>query len=174
MIPEKHDSKRAEPLLRRAQELDVADILRFERLPGFHTLVGTWPEEEHARALRDPDVEYWMVLNPGGGSAGFAILRGIQSPHRSIELKRFVIGTPGGGLGQRALAALQAHVFVSHAAHRLWLHVFPTNQRALHVYRKAGFQQEGLLRETIYRDGQYHSVLLLALLDREYFNPQAQ
>lgn len=170
MTLEKNDSTCPEHLLRRGEWRDVADILRFERAPGFHALVGTWPEQEHARALRDPDVEYWMVLDPGGGNAGFAILRGVQSPHRSMELKRFVIATPGGGLGQRALTALQAHVFVSHGAHRLWLHVFPTNQRALHVYRKAGFQQEGLLREAIYRDGQYHSVLLMAMLDWEYFN----
>lgn len=168
------DDETPSELLRPATERDMPHILALERIPAFHTMVGTWPEEEHARALQDADVRYLMVLEATGATAGFALLRGIVSPHRSIELKRFVIGKPGCGLGQRALAALKDYVFGSLGAHRFWLDVFQTNTRALHVYRKAGFQQEGVLREAIYRDGEFHTLLLLAMLDREYFSEPTQ
>lgn len=170
MIPKLHDCETRNRVLRPATEQDLANILALERIPQFHTLVGTWTEEEHARALLDTDVQYRMILDEEGSTAGFAILRGILSPHKNIELKRFVIAVPGHGLGQRALAALQAHVFDALGAHRFWLDVFETNGRALHVYRKAGFQQEGVLREAIYRDGEFHTLLLFAILDREYFS----
>lgn len=170
MILDPHDRETPSKMLRPATERDLADILSIERLPEFHTLVGTWPREEHARALQDADVQYLIIIDAAGATAGFAILRGILSPHRNIELKRFVIGVPGSGLGQRALAVLKAYVFPTLGAHRLWLDVFQTNHRALHVYRKAGFQQEGILREAIYRDGEFHTLLLLAMLDREYFS----
>ena len=131
-------------------------------------MVGVWPEEQHLRALGDEDVRYFMVTRANGESIGFAMLRGIQSSHRNIELKRFVIATPGTGLGQQALRAVMRVVFRELQAHRLWLDVFQTNLRAQHVYRKAGLREEGILREAIYRDGEFHSLLLMAVLDREY------
>ena len=170
--PKNFDSSQA--VLRSATEQDLATILALERTPAFHTMVGTWPEQEHRRAMRDPDVQYRMIVNATGTTVGFAILRGIASPHRNIELKRVVIGSPGTGLGQRALRAIMDHVFQSLSAHRLWLDVFETNARALHVYRKAGFQQEGVLREAIYRDGEFHTLLLLSILDREYLSQPAR
>jgi RimJ/RimL family protein N-acetyltransferase len=157
-------------LLHPATEEDLPAIVALERRPEFHALVGTWSLEEHARALQDADVRYFKLLDATGATAGFAILRGILSPHRSIELKRLVIGPTGGGLGQRALAALKVHVFETLGAHRFWLDVFETNHRAIHVYRKAGFQDEGFLREAIYRDGQFHTLRRVAMLEREHFS----
>jgi diamine N-acetyltransferase len=155
-------------ILQPATVADVSRIMDFERIPEFHTFVGTWPQDEHLRAISDPDVHYFMVLDSFGQSAGFAILRGIQSPHRNIELKRFVIAHPGQGLGQRALHALMAHAFQKLRAHRLWLDVFATNTRALHIYRKTGFREDGVFREAIYRDGEFHTLLLFSILDQEY------
>ena len=160
--------------LRPATEQDLATILTLERTPAFHTMVGIWPEQEHRRAMRDPDVQYSMIVNATGATEGFAILRGLASPHRSIELKRFVVGAPGKGIGQRALRAIIDHAFRTLHAHRLWLDVFESNARALHIYRKAGFQQEGVLREAIYRDGEFHTLLLLSILDREYLSQPAR
>ncbi len=159
--------------LRPADQTDIPEILRFERIPEFHTMVGCWPEKDHRRALGDQDVRYFMLMPGHDAAVGFAIMRGILSPHRSVELKRFVIGTPGRGLGQQALQALARHVFRELGAHRFWLDAFTTNARALHVYRKAGFKEEGVLREAIYRDGAFHSLLLLSLLNREYFSAEA-
>ncbi|MGO8719078.1 MAG: GNAT family N-acetyltransferase [Acidobacteriaceae bacterium] len=154
--------------LRPATDSDIASILSLERIPVFHTLVGTWPEEEHRRAMHNPDVRYFMVTTEDDEAAGFALLRGVLLPHRSLELKRFVIARPGKGLGQPALSAIMAIAFNELCAHRLWLDVFETNMRALHIYRKAGFHPDGTLREAIYRDGKYHTLLLFSMLDREY------
>ncbi len=158
----------AASILREAMLEDIPRIMALERIPEFHTMVGTWTEQEHRHALQDPDSRYFMVIAPNGDASGFALLRGILSPHRNLELKRFVIGEPGRGLGRRALAELMAHVFRNLHAHRLWLDAFPTNTRALHIYRKAGFRDDGIFREAIYRDGKFYTLLLLSILDREY------
>lgn len=155
-------------MLRPATVADIPAIMAFERIPEFHAMVGTWPAEEYLRALNNPDVRCFIVAESHHEPAGFVILRGIQSPDRNIELKRFVIARPGEGLGQRALHALMAHVFQQLRAHRLWLDVFATNARALHVYRKNGFREDGVFREAIYRDGEFHTLLLFSILDREY------
>jgi diamine N-acetyltransferase len=64
--------------------------------------------------------------------------------------------------------------FVHHRAHRLWLDVFDTNARARRVYEAYGFREEGAMREAILRDGEYHTLVLMSLLDREYTARQHQ
>jgi diamine N-acetyltransferase len=100
--------------------------------------------------------------------AGFAILCGFASEHRLLELKRIVIRVPGRGLGRQVLRLLLIEAFEEYGAHRLWLDVFEDNLRAQHLYSSFGFRRDGVLREAVYRDGEYYSLILMSLLDREY------
>ena len=58
---------------RNATSADVPEICALERLPQFRTLVGSWPEEQHIKALADPDVVYVVAENDQGRVAAFAI-----------------------------------------------------------------------------------------------------
>ena len=100
--------------------------------------------------------------------AGFAILRGLTLPNRSIELKRNVIAEPGRGLGKQAMAAILAEMFGHLSAHRVWLDAFEDNLRAQHVYRSLGFVKEGMVRECVYHEGRYRSLILMSMLESEY------
>jgi diamine N-acetyltransferase len=100
--------------------------------------------------------------------AGFAIVRGLTSEHLSLELKRIVVRAPGRGLGRQILYLFLKKVFEEYGAHRLWLDVFENNLRALHLYSSLGFWRDGALREAVYWDGEYYSLILMSLLDREY------
>jgi RimJ/RimL family protein N-acetyltransferase len=66
------------------------------------------------------------------------------------------------------LEHVMSRAFVHHRAHRLWLDVFDTNTRARRVYEAYGFREEGVMREAVLRDGEYHTLVLMSLLDREY------
>ncbi len=101
-------------------------------------------------------------------SGGFAILQGIHSEHRSLHLKRIAVGVPGRGCGKELLDYAMSRVFLHHHAHRFWLDVFETNTRARRIYEGCGFRYDGVLREAILRDGAFHTLALMSLLDREY------
>jgi diamine N-acetyltransferase len=103
-----------------------------------------------------------------GEIAGFAILQGILSEHRALEIKRIVIGTPNQGTGKRLLTEVAERAFRQYGAHRLYLDVFVNNDRARHVYETFGFREEGIMRDAIYRDGAYYSLVLMSLLESEY------
>jgi diamine N-acetyltransferase len=147
---------------------DIPRICVLERLPEFHTLVGFWPEQQHLKTLADPDAAYIVAENAEGQVDAFAILRGLRSQHRAIELKRIVVAAPGQGLGRKLLAEAAARAFNEHGAHRFFLDVFVNNGRARHVYEFFGFREEGIMREAIYRDGTWHSLILMSLLEDEY------
>jgi len=147
---------------------DIPQIRALERLPQFRTLVGSWPEDQHLRTLADPGAAYIVAEGQQGTVAAFAILQGLSSEHGSVELKRLVVGVPNQGLGRKLLTEVANLAFGKHRAHRLFLDVFVTNDRARHVYENFGFRKEGIMRDAIYRDGAYHSLVLMSLLESEY------
>lgn len=153
--------------MRPARLEDIPAIADMERLPEYRSFVGNWSPEEHRDKMASPDCRY-LIAEVASGVAGFAILRGLASPHRSIRLQRIVVEKPGQGTGRFMLMGIQDFVFRELHAHRLWLDVFETNTRAQRVYESLGFRREGVLREAILRDGEYHTQLLMSILDDEY------
>jgi RimJ/RimL family protein N-acetyltransferase len=72
------------------------------------------------------------------------------------------------GLGTDALTTLLKHAFQSLNLNRLALRVFAGNERAIRVYRKLGFQEEGRLRQAHYDEGKYEDVIVMGLLRDEW------
>ena len=153
---------------RSATDGDIAQICRLETLPQLRAFVGSWPRDQHLKNLADPDASYLVAEDEQGSIAAFAILRGLLSENRAVELKRFVVGIPNQGTGRKFLTEIANRAFGEYGAHRLFLDVFVNNDRALHVYEAFGFQKEGTMRDAIYRDGSYHSLVLMSLLEGEY------
>jgi RimJ/RimL family protein N-acetyltransferase len=163
-------------LLRPARPEDIPALIALERLPESARFVGQWSEERHRATLLSPDARYFVsdAENSIASQAdynplrAFAILRGFAETSGAIELKRLVVHPPGQGLGRQILAELIDLAFEQFHAHRLFLDVFDDNPRAFHLYQGLGFVEEGLMREAALRDGQYCSLRLLSMLDREY------
>jgi diamine N-acetyltransferase len=155
-------------LLRPATLNDIPSILALERLPESTQFVGQWSEERHRATLLSPDARYFVSEAETGQLSAFAILRGLAETSGSIELKRLVVHPPGQGMGRQILAELIRMAFDEFHAHRFFLDVFDDNLRARHLYQSFGFVEEGLLREAALRNGQYCSLRLMSLLDREH------
>ena len=68
------------------------------------------------------------------------------------------------GFGTEATRLIIDHVFTNLPIHRISLDVFDFNPRAAHVYERAGFVREGLLRDTLHWDGEYHSSIMMSIL----------
>jgi diamine N-acetyltransferase len=154
--------------LRLACADDVPAVAALEQRPENRAFVSAWSEERHRQMLTTADARYLAAEREDGRFAGYAILLGLESEHRSIELKRIVVSEPGRGVGAWMLHAILAMAFGELQAHRVWLDVFETNTRAQRIYEKLGFRRDGLLREAALVDGKYHSLILMSLLDREY------
>jgi methionyl-tRNA formyltransferase len=90
--------------------------------------------------------------------------------HRSAELK-IRIGEDdnhGKDLGTEAIHLLTEFGFRDLNLHRIYLHVFATNKRAISAYEKSGFQQEGILRKAACIDGEWVDVKLMGLLQENH------
>jgi RimJ/RimL family protein N-acetyltransferase len=83
-------------------------------------------------------------------------------------LQRIAVAEPSRGLGTEVLHAAMDKAFREFGAHRLWLDTYSDNTRAQHVYRSAGFSQEGMLRECKKWGDEYRSLMLMSILESEY------
>jgi len=74
----------------------------------------------------------------------------------------------GQGYGFEAIQLALTYAFKELNLHRLQLTVFSYNKRAIALYEKCGFKQEGVFREYIQRDGKRHDMILYGLLRPEW------
>jgi ribosomal-protein-alanine N-acetyltransferase len=77
-------------------------------------------------------------------------------------------GVWGQGFGTEASALMMRHAFEGLNLHRVTLHVFEYNPRAIRIYEKLGFRREGAMRQENYRDGRYWDTIIMGLLREEW------
>lgn len=115
----------------------------------------------------DPQLDEWIFV----GNCG---LFSIDWQNRYAEIG-IHIGEKGywdQGFGTKAMRLILKHGFDNLNLHRVWLRVYETNQRALRSYQKAGFIQEGRLRQAQYLDGNYVDVMIMSMLKTEWQDQQ--
>jgi diamine N-acetyltransferase len=159
-------SSTAELRLRPTREDDLDYVVAAEADPDNAPFLAPSPREEHLGFLRDP-LQRHLIAEADGRRVGFALLR-LHPEDRAVELRRLAVTEKRRGHGRAALRLAIAAAFEEHGAHRLWLDVKPHNERALALYRSAGFVEEGLLRDALYYDGRFESLIVMSILRPEW------
>lgn len=72
------------------------------------------------------------------------------------------------GYGTDVVRTLLRHGFETLNLHRVGLDVFQYNSRAIGLYRRVGFVEEGRRREARFFEGQYYDVILMGILRSEW------
>ena len=166
--------------LRGALDDDVATLARWDMDPGRLTTLTNRVAPQSEAAARERVAR--RCANEGD-SVGFAIVRldgaaeligslslfAIQPRDRSatlgIALGREFIGR---GYGSDAMRVIVGYGFRELGLHRIQLGVAPFNQGGIRAYEKAGFREEGRLRESVMHDGRWYDEILMSVLDHEW------
>lgn len=72
------------------------------------------------------------------------------------------------GLGTEAIRLVLGYAFDTMRLHRVELTVLDYNLRGIRCYEKCGFRREGVLRESAFIEGEYHSDIIMSILEPEY------
>jgi len=148
---------------------DLDFVISVEQDAANRPYITPWERTQHEGAVRFPDFRHFIVeAGPNYASAGFVILQGCRNPHHSVELKRIVLQRKGQGLGRACVRLLMQMAFRDLGAHRFWLDVKSLNARAQALYRSEGFIEEGRLRESVRTEDGYDTLIVMAMLEREY------
>lgn len=123
-----------------------------------------------ARLLSPDALAYAIDERDGGRVVGFTTFSALDPDNGSV-LYHITIGDRsawGHGLGTEATELMLSHAFDRLGLHRVGLTVFEFNRRAIRAYEKAGFREEGRLREAIHRDGRYWDEVQMGVLREEW------
>lgn len=74
----------------------------------------------------------------------------------------------GQGYGSDALKLLVDFIFMEMNMNKISLDVFSFNKRAIRCYEKNGFKVEGIFKQDIFRGGEYHDTIAMAILRDEW------
>ena len=86
-------------------------------------------------------------------SAGVRVRRNIQSK----------------GVATDSYMTLFRYAFNELRLHRINTSALEENEVSLHVMEKVGCKREGIKRETVYKNGQYHNMVILGILAEDYW-----
>ena len=126
--------------------------------------------------LHNPNIRYYMIqINAGddykAATIGTIGLNHIDWRNRTAEFGWFLIGEAkyrSWGYGKEAIFLLLDYAFNHLNLNKIWLQTMILNKAASAVYRKMGFQGEGILREHKFKGGEYIDVYTYGLLRREF------
>jgi RimJ/RimL family protein N-acetyltransferase len=131
--------------------------------------VFVWPKERHIEAIGRLDEMHVSIINSASRElVGYIILSGIGGEDNALEFRRMVISDKGKGYGRISTRFIKRYCFEVLKYHRLWLDAYTDNERAIGLYIKEGFTQEGLLRECKKDGDGYRSMVIMSMLENEY------
>ncbi|MET3207309.1 UNVERIFIED_CONTAM: RimJ/RimL family protein N-acetyltransferase [Paenibacillus sp. PvR008] len=101
---------------------------------------------------------------------GDIALQDMDSLNRSANIRIAINeqGNMGKGYGTEALVLMLDYGFGICNLHRIELNVYDFNERAIRCYEKIGFQREGVQRDALFYNHQYHDSILMSMLSSEY------
>ncbi len=151
------------------------DLLDAEatRLTGTHTTF-TRPQIDAwcASRVEQSDRFDLAVIDSGTGAwAGEIVINEWDPDNRSCSL-RIALGPTSRdrGLGTEATRLIVDHLLDAiddPPVHRIGLEVYAFNARAIAVYERVGFRREGVLRDALWWDGEFHDAIMMSMLRRD-------
>lgn len=72
------------------------------------------------------------------------------------------------GYGTDAMRTLIHFIFQQIPVNKIKLNVFSFNTRAIKSYEKCGFRREAVLKEELFRNGEYHDDVVMSIFRRDY------
>lgn len=139
----------------------------------------------YKKNMNDPSQRYYMIDALSHWKTGDPLasplsigtmgLKNINWRSRNAEFGRFVIGEAdfqGKGYGKESLVILLDYAFNHLNIHRIWLAITTVNRASKELYHTVGFLIDGILREHLYKNGQYVDIHILGLLKQEFLSKE--
>ena len=124
----------------------------------------------YERVQGDP-TRLTLVIHDAESNAprGLIGLTGIDPVYRNAEVWLYLgeAGAQRRGHGRAALLAMVGLAFDTLNLHRVYAHVFDSNEPARRFFVACGFREEGRLREAVFKKGRWVDKHVLGLLAHE-------
>ena len=103
---------------------------------------------------------------------GITMLKQIDLIHKKAEIAIYIGDKEERGKGYAKIATFKTMKFAFYqlGLNRLYLHVLKNNAPAINLYKKLGFEKEGELKESIFKNAVYQNESIMGLLAKNFDN----
>ena len=140
------------------------------RLTGTQASFSFEDVQRHCQRVENADdrVDLAITIKGSPDYIGEVVLNNIDWPNRSAGFRIALAGAQyyGKGIGTEAARLAVDYGLHTLNLHRIELEVYDFNPRARHVYEKIGFVVEGVRRDALLWDGEYHDAILMSILNQ--------
>ena len=155
---------------RESKKNDLNYIKKTESDPQNKPYIFQWSKKKHLETMGNDDNLHIIIEEKSTGNpVGYIIMAGLISDFNSLEFMRFAISKKSNGYGKESMNLVKKLAFEILKCHRLWLDVKEHNKIARNLYEKQGFSLEGIFRDYVIYGGKYENVVLMSILEEEYF-----
>ena len=74
----------------------------------------------------------------------------------------------GKGFATKARLLILKFAFYERDLERIVAYVLELNKASLRMHEKCGYQKEGILRHSVYKNGQFHNQYIMSILRSEF------
>jgi RimJ/RimL family protein N-acetyltransferase len=130
-------------------------------------LISVYQQEQWREKIQtDPSMRMFAIVRPPNytEACGVCGLTGIDWIHSKAELSCYVIGWSYART-KAAFKTLVDHAFKDLNIHRLWTETFETHELHLRILKEIGFTEEGILRQSYFKDGKYINSIIHSLIN---------
>ncbi len=166
-------------LLREIKESDIDDRYVLGKNDEFVYMCGgdrngktLFPEREHWVAWYESFMknECAWIIEYNGKCIGSARLHHISRTDRSATyaIGIFDVSLLSKGIGSEVTKLILKYAFKEMKLHRVDLKVLEYNKRAIRCYEKCDFKIDGILRDSAFIEGNFHSDIIMSILEDEW------
>lgn len=111
------------------------------------------------------DKKNLMFIAFADAPVGYCQVKNIDYVNRSCELGFYIAPEyQNKGYGTILVKELIKYVTEKLNPHRLYLELFADNEKAIRLYEKCGFRNEGILRDRIFKNGRFRDVMVMSFI----------
>lgn len=160
--------------LRALKKSDSNLILNWMKNEKLRYLIGTvYPitELEHENwfqnRMLEKDNRMFVIDLDNEKSIGIVGFKNLDWVNRNSELFIYIGDEEywGKGYGTQALELIIKFAFNNLNLHMLYLEVFSYNKNATKTYKRLGFKQDGILRQSKFQDGKYYDKIIMSKIN---------
>ena len=124
--------------------------------------------EETVEWFNKTNPQYY-IINYLGDKIGYFRLTNFSDSSKSVYVGADISPEfTGEGLGYKSYLEFIPFLFEKYNLNKINLEVLSTNERAIHLYKKLGFQVEGTKREEVLKNGRWVDSIMMSILHSEW------
>lgn len=160
--------------------LERKDLEFIHKLNNNRKVMSYWFEEPYesfdeleqlfSKHIHDNSERRFILESRNKELMGLVELIEINYIHRSAEFQMIIRPEKQGrGFATPAIWKALDYSFLILNLHKIYLVVATSNEKAIHLYEKCGFKEEGYLVEEFFINGKYEDAKRMYILQKDYF-----